>query len=68
VSPKRYARIARIRRVLARAGTASWAQIAAEQGFFDQAHLSGEFHALVGYSPRAFFQQGLQGAKRCGAG
>lgn len=54
VSPKRYARIERIRRVAARAGSRSWTQLAAEHGFSDQAHMNGEFRALLGVSPGAF--------------
>ncbi|WP_394824990.1 helix-turn-helix domain-containing protein [Pendulispora albinea] len=54
IPPKRYARIARIRRVVARAGTASWAQLAIEMGFYDQAHLHAEFSELLGITPRAF--------------
>jgi methylphosphotriester-DNA--protein-cysteine methyltransferase len=54
VSPKRYARIARIRRVASRAGTAGWADLALEHGFYDQAHLNAEFRALLGVTPRDF--------------
>jgi methylphosphotriester-DNA--protein-cysteine methyltransferase len=54
ISPKRYARIARIRRVAAKAGTESWARLAADHGFYDQAHLVAEFRELLGVTPRAF--------------
>lgn len=54
VTPKRYARIARIRRVVKRAGTAPWADLALEHGFYDQAHLSAEFRALLRVAPRDF--------------
>jgi AraC-like DNA-binding protein len=54
ISPKRYARIARIRRVVRRAGTAGWADLALEHGFYDQAHLNAEFRALLRAAPRDF--------------
>jgi AraC-like DNA-binding protein len=54
ISPKRYARIARIRRVVSRAGTAGWADLAVEHGFYDQAHLNAEFRALLRVAPRDF--------------
>ena len=54
VSPKRYARIARIRRLVSRVGTAKWADLALEHGFYDQAHLNAEFRALLGVAPRDF--------------
>jgi AraC-like DNA-binding protein len=54
ISPKTYARIARIRQVVARAGSVGWARLAAETGFYDQAHLIAEFRDLLGVTPRAF--------------
>ena len=54
VSPKRFARIARIRRAVAHAGQLGWAALAAENGFYDQAHLNAEFRDLLGTTPRAF--------------
>ncbi len=55
VGPKTIARIMRFECAcrLARAG-GGWADIAAESGFADQAHLSREFVALAGESPRAW--------------
>jgi len=54
ISPKRYARIARIRRIVNRAGNATWADLALEHGLYDQAHLNAEFRALLGVAPRDF--------------
>jgi AraC-like DNA-binding protein len=54
ISPKRYARIARISRVVSRAGSMGWAHLAAEHGFYDQAHLNAEFRALLGVTPGDF--------------
>jgi AraC-like DNA-binding protein len=65
ISPKRYVRIARIRRVVARAGRVDWARLAAECGFYDQAHLNGEFRELLGVTPRAFLAGELPSAVPC---
>lgn len=54
ISPKRYARMARIRRLVSRAGTAEWADLALEHGLYDQPHLNAEFRALLGVAPREF--------------
>jgi AraC-like DNA-binding protein len=66
ISPKRYARIARIRRVIARAGSTGWARLAVETGFYDQAHLSAEFRELLGVTPRAFLAGELPLRATCG--
>jgi AraC-like DNA-binding protein len=62
LTPKRFARVRRFQRVLRRSaseGTSvDWARLAAECGFYDQAHLIHEFRAHAGttpleYSPRS---------------
>jgi AraC-like DNA-binding protein len=57
LSPKHFARVARVQRALElatmRRGT-TLAELAAESGYADQAHLSREFSRLIGTSPRAF--------------
>ncbi|MFE0153047.1 helix-turn-helix domain-containing protein [Nonomuraea sp. NPDC059007] len=54
LSPKRYARIHRVRSVLAGAREEPWAELAAETGFYDQSHLSADFRAVMGVPPGAF--------------
>jgi AraC-like DNA-binding protein len=56
LSPKRYARIARFQRAVARAslGEHCWAEIAAESGYFDQAHMCLDFREIAQLSPAAF--------------
>jgi AraC-like DNA-binding protein len=54
VSPKHYARIERVRRVLAKMGTAPWARLATETSFYDQSHLVREFRGLMGVTPGEF--------------
>ncbi|MEW1676378.1 helix-turn-helix domain-containing protein [Streptomyces noursei] len=54
LSPKRFARIQRVRTVLAEAGAAPWAQLASDTGYYDQSHMTADFHLLMGASPAAF--------------
>ncbi|CCH34657.1 helix-turn-helix transcriptional regulator [Actinosynnema sp. NPDC047251] len=54
LSPKQYARIDRVRRVVASGATGSWARLAHDLGYYDQAHLSAEFRAAMGITPGAF--------------
>lgn len=60
VSPKAFAKLARFQRALraARAddGT-NWASIATAVGYYDQAHLIAEFHAIAGVTPQALLQE-----------
>ena len=61
VSPKTFAKLARFHRALRSAArgtpTASWASIAAAAGYYDQAHLIGEFRAIAGVTPRALLDE-----------
>jgi AraC-like DNA-binding protein len=59
VTPKFAARVARIRRVLARGArmrSRSWSALALEAGFVDQAHLVNDFAELTGRTPTAWFR------------
>jgi AraC-like DNA-binding protein len=54
VSPKVFARVARVRRVLSRARVAAavdWATLALDAGYYDQAHLAGEVREFTGRTP-----------------
>jgi AraC-like DNA-binding protein len=56
VSPKTFAKLARFHRALRAAQKdehAGWAGIAAEAGYYDQAHLIAEFRAIAGVTPQA---------------
>ncbi|WP_437865321.1 helix-turn-helix domain-containing protein [Sorangium sp. So ce363] len=67
ISPKRYARIARIRRAAERLATTSLARLALETGFYDQAHLTAEFRSLLGVTPRAYLAGARPSARpECG--
>lgn len=69
LSPKRFERIARVRRVLAhghgstRAG--GCAQIAAANGYYDQSHMTTEFRTMMGVPPAAFFAGRLPDLQPC---
>jgi AraC-like DNA-binding protein len=54
LSPKRLARVLRFDRAYAmrgRAATEGWATVAAECGYYDQAHLIRDFHDFAGVTP-----------------
>jgi len=58
VSPKEFARAARLQRALRLASTSSrWSRIAVDAGYYDQAHLITDFRRLVGATPAAFTSQ-----------
>ena len=57
VTPKRYARIVRVNAAIAAKSAnpaRSWADVAHEFGWFDQAHMDKDFHALAGAAPSDF--------------
>jgi AraC-like DNA-binding protein len=55
-SPKQFARIARISKILrARWYGGAWTDIAHTMGFFDQAHMINDFKNMVGVTPTQFF-------------
>jgi AraC-like DNA-binding protein len=57
LTPKRFARIQRFQRVLAaleRGEAVAWAQVAADCGYFDQAHLIHDFRAFSGLRPSEY--------------
>ncbi|MEM9070238.1 MAG: helix-turn-helix transcriptional regulator [Myxococcota bacterium] len=55
LSPKTYARVHRVQRLLKHTATSTdWADAAVAHGYFDQAHLIHEFRALTGTTPSAY--------------
>lgn len=54
VAPKHFARIHRIRTVLARVAHTSVARLVTEAGYYDQSHLTAEFRDLMGVPPGAY--------------
>ena len=60
VTPKTFARVMRFESLVraARNGPRDWAALAADFGYFDQAHLITEFRELAGATPVPFFQSG----------
>ncbi|MEU1270953.1 helix-turn-helix domain-containing protein [Streptomyces sp. NPDC005799] len=67
LSPKHYARIDRVRAVLAHAAELSWAELAAVTGYYDQSHMTSDFRTLMGVPPRSFFTGHLPRATPCQA-
>lgn len=57
IGPKDFARGVRLRRAVRMTATSqNWVRIAAEAGYYDQAHLIADFRKLTGLTPRAFLQ------------
>lgn len=57
LTPKRYCRILRFQRAIARASHGhrlDWTQLALDCGYYDQAHFAHDFRAFSGLSPTAY--------------
>lgn len=67
LSPKHYARIDRVRAVLAHATTVSFAELAAATGYYDQSHMGADFRSLMGVPPGSFVTGRLPGPRPCQA-
>ncbi|MEU0571800.1 helix-turn-helix domain-containing protein [Nonomuraea sp. NPDC005983] len=67
VSPKRFARIHRVRGVLARVCREGSASLAADTGYYDQSHMTAEFHEVMGVPPNAFRSGRLPAPGSCSA-
>lgn len=58
IGPKDYARTVRLQRALGMTATSKdWGRIAVDAGYYDQAHLIGDFRELVGLTPGAFLKR-----------
>ncbi|WP_433660895.1 hypothetical protein ACQPW1_01000 [Nocardia sp. CA-128927] len=80
-SPKHFARIDRVRRILTQARTkpsaqfttstsdyettTSLAQLAADNGYFDQSHMTADFRTLMGVPPSSFLRGALPTPSPC---
>ena len=66
VGPKDYARAVRLQRAVRLATTSDdWGRIAAEAGYYDQAHFITDFRQLVGLTPGAFARRAREADLRC---
>jgi|GEM_PF-2081864 len=65
LGPKQFARIDRLREVLAHAGEAPWTRVATELGYHDQSHLNADFRTMMGVTPTAYLTGRLPTALRC---
>ncbi|WP_433516664.1 helix-turn-helix domain-containing protein [Nonomuraea sp. CA-143628] len=68
VPPKRFARISRVRGVLARVCREEGASLAADAGYYDQSHMTAEFRAVMGVPPSAYRAGRLPVPATCSAG
>ncbi len=65
IGPKEFARTVRLQRAVRRTSTShDWARIAADAGYYDQAHLIADFQQLVGLTPGAFLKRASQPTTR----
>lgn len=65
LSPKHFARIDRVRHILADASRTPLAQLAATTGYYDQSHMTADFRAVMGVPPTSFFTGRLPAARPC---
>jgi AraC-like DNA-binding protein len=64
LTPKRFARVERLQRVVRSIGAGtgvSWAAVAARHGYCDQAHLVDDFRDLVGVTPTEYLRHRIDG-------
>ena len=64
LTPKRFARVQRMQRVvrgLHGQSQVDWAALAAEHGYADQPHLADEFRELVGVTPNEYLRSRIDG-------
>ena len=57
LTPKTYARLRRLQRLLASVpsdGPVEWARLAVEHGYYDQSHLVHDFSAITGITPSSY--------------
>jgi AraC-like DNA-binding protein len=66
LSPKHFARIDRLRTVLAAGPDLRWADVAAAAGYYDQSHMTADFRHLMGVPPGAYAAGRWPAARRCG--
>lgn len=67
VSPKHFARIDRVRRVLSQAEDTPLADIATGTGYYDQSHMTADFRSLMGVPPTSFLRGELPAPSPCRA-
>ena len=64
LTPKRFARVQRLQRVVRSLGEPAqvdWAAVAARHGYADQSHLVDEFRQLVGVTPTEYLRSRIDG-------
>jgi len=67
LSPRAWGRLARLHgclRALRRQENPDWAEIAIDQGYYDQSHLANEFRALCGLTPTEFLGRAVSGSSK----
>ncbi|MFI2283897.1 helix-turn-helix domain-containing protein [Nocardia beijingensis] len=65
VSPKHFARINRVRRVLSRTDDIPLADIATDTGYYDQSHMTADFRSLMGVPPTSYLRGRVPAPSPC---
>jgi AraC-like DNA-binding protein len=69
IGPKEFARTVRLQRAMRMAASSKdWGGIAADAGYYDQAHLIADFRQLIGSTPGDFLRRAGEGSPRFAAG
>lgn len=69
IGPKDFARTVRLQRAVRMAATSKdWVRIAADAGYYDQAHLIADFRELIGLTPGEFLKRASARGVRFGSG
>jgi AraC-like DNA-binding protein len=64
IGPKEFARTVRLQRAVRGTATSNdWGRIAADAGYYDQAHLITDFRELVGLTPGAYLKRERESAR-----
>lgn len=66
LGPKEFARTVRLQRALhMMAHSNDWGRIAADAGYYDQAHFTADFRQLIGVTPGAYLRRAPETAPEC---
>lgn len=75
LSPRAWRRLARLQGIVravrhatrgSEGSAPDWADLALEQGFYDQAHFANEFRSLAGLTPGEFWKRAISGSSKTG--
>lgn len=69
IGPKEFVRTARLQRAMQMAATShDWGRIAADAGYYDQAHFIADFRQLIGVTPGVYLRRAAETMLECDRG